>query len=349
MDVVALVGLDATTYVNDEITFEVAVTGGAYDDLELLRDGEPFQALDGRQYTWDVTAVPEGSYTFVARLRRGGSVFDSAPKVVVVDRTPPTVSLLVTPGPGPLLVGSASVDLAGAASDDVMLARFELLDGVGVVVTDPDGELSLTLQPGRGVHAYRARAVDKAGNVALTAVTVVPVYVRETVTLVSEAALDGCVSVGYEPDMFERRFDVASCTWVTTWPILHFYSFDVSAYSASVVEEAVLRFRRQSVAHSLASLASVEYASALDAPPATFSYPFVSTVPEVLVDLPIAEPTSTLDVAALVQADIDAGRPRSQFRLRTQGSSPNSLGGSIFFAEVGDERAPVLELRLLVP
>src|SRR5690606_19253441 len=81
---VALVGLEPTTYVNDSITFTVAVVGGAYDSLELLRDGELFQVLEQPTYVWHVGAVTEGSYTFSARVRRAGVALDSAPKVVVV-------------------------------------------------------------------------------------------------------------------------------------------------------------------------------------------------------------------------------------------------------------------------
>ena len=84
-------GLEATTYVNDSITFNIAVVGGEYDSLELRRDAELFQVLSEPTFTWDVSAAPEASYTFVARIRRSGQVFDSAPKVVVVDKTAPTV------------------------------------------------------------------------------------------------------------------------------------------------------------------------------------------------------------------------------------------------------------------
>lgn len=348
---VAIVNLEETTYVNDSVTFTVAVVGGAYDSLELRRDGELFQVLAEPSFTWDVSGAPERSYTFVARLRRGPAVVDSAPRVVVVDRTAPSVSLAVTPDPAPLIAGTGRVELAATTEDDVLLERLELLDGDEVLASDAAGSLDLTLTPERGSHDYRARAVDRAGNVALSAATTVPVYVREAHTLTSEAALDGCVSAGYEPQLFERHFDTASCNWTTSWSILHFFSFDRSGFPGAQVERAVLRFHREDSIDPSVQLASVDYDDADDAPPTEFVYPFESTVPETRVSLDTSFPTGNhaLDVTSWVQADVAEGRQRSQLRLRTQSQAGFYLGGKGYFAEVGDERAPTLELDMLVP
>ena len=348
---VAIVGLEATTYVNDSVTFTVAVVGGTYDSLELRRDGELFQVLGEPSFTWDVSGVAEGSYSFLARLRRGTSIVDSTAKVVVVDRTPPTISLTVSQDEPPLLAGTGQVAFAATAGDDVLLARLDLLDADAVVASDAAGSLDAVLTPERGVHRYRALAVDRAGNEALTQTTDVVAYVRETHTLVSEAALDGCISAGYEPQLFTRHFTAATCTWTTTWSILHLFSFDRSAFPGAQVEGAVLRFHRADASDPYAYLASVEYADADDAPPTAFIYPFVSTVPETLVELDTSPPTATLalDVTTLVQADVTAGRQRSQLRLRTLGLGPSALGGTGYFAEIGDDRVPTLELDMLVP
>lgn len=348
---VAIVGLEGTTYVNDSVTFQVAVVGGAYDSLELRRDDELFQILTEPNYTWDARTAPEANYTFVARLRRGAAVLDSAPKIVVVDRTPPSVSLAVTPSQAPLMAGTGEVTFVGAASDDVLLARLELLDGDAVAGTGAGGSLDLVLTPERGTHVYRARAIDRAGNVAFSTVTTVPAYVRETHTLASEAALDGCVSAGYEPQLFERHFDTASCNWTTTFSILHFYSFDRSAFAAAQVEDATLRFHRDASTDPYVQLASVEYPVADDAPPTAFIYPFVSTVTEteVILDTSSSTATHAIDVTDLIKADAEAGRPGSQLRLRTQGLSIDHLGGTGYFAEIADDRAPTLTLGMLVP
>lgn len=347
---VALVNMEAVTYVNAAVTFTVAVVGGGYDSLELVRDGELFEVLTSPSYTWDVSAVPEGSYKFLARVRRGSTVLDSAAKVVVVDRTPPTVSLAVATRGSPLLQGTAQVDFSVTGADAVALASVELLDGDDAVhVGSADFDLQLT--PPRGVHRYGARATDAAGNQALTTVTTVPVYVRETHSLSSDAALDGCVSAGYELALFERTFDAANCTWTTSWSILHFFSFDRSAYPDALVESAVLSFDVSDSYNPFVYVASVVYPESDAAPPTSFIYPFVSTVTESTVELASASPTmrQTVDVTALVQADVAAGRPGSQVRLRTEGMGPGALGGLVYFSEVGDDRVPTLTLDLLVP
>lgn len=57
----------------------------------------------------------------------------------------------------------------------------------------------------------------------------------------------------------------------------------------------------------------------------------------------------SLDVTALVQADAQAGRPRSQLRLRSLNLGPGGLGGMIYFAEAESAQAPTLEFQMLVP
>jgi hypothetical protein len=348
---VAIVGLEDTTYVNGTLTFDVAVVGAPADSLELRRDGELFQVLTDGTYTWDTTAAPEGSYVFVARARRGGAVLDSAPKTVVVDRTAPTVTMTVDAPDAPIVLPAGSITLSADAEDAHGVPRVEFLDGDGVVGTVDAAPYAVTLPAVRGLHAYRARVVDRAGNVAQTAAVDVPVYVRETLTLVSEAALDGCVVAGYEPSLYERRFDVASCTYATSYPILHFFSFDRSPWPGAVVEEASLRFALLDATPGV-YLASVAYDAAADAPPTAFVWPFVPEVPEsyyALASTGTGPSAERLDVSNLVQADVADGRPRSQFRLRHQAGGPSGLGGLAYFAEIGDARVPTLVVTALVP
>ena len=66
---VSITGLETTTYVNDKLTFNIAVTGGKADTLELRRNGELFQVVSGGSFVWDTQSTPEGTYTFVARAR----------------------------------------------------------------------------------------------------------------------------------------------------------------------------------------------------------------------------------------------------------------------------------------
>jgi hypothetical protein len=266
--------------------------------------------------------------------------------------TPATLTVTATPPADPMVLPADDIVLTAVASDAHGVPHVEFLDGDVPVGVDATAPYALTIPATRGLHAYRARVVDRAGNVTVTAGVDVPVYERQTLTLVSEAALDGCIEAGYQPQLFVRRFDTASCGYTTSYPILHLFSFDRSAIPGAIIEEATLRVHLVDAYDPRAYLASVAYAATADAPPALFAWPFASDVPEVLV--PLATTGSgvsqeRIDVTSLAQADVAAGRPRTQLRLRSPNNGPYGLGGTAFFAEVADARAPSLELVALVP
>jgi hypothetical protein len=343
---IALVGLEPTTYVNGAITFTVGVVGAPADSIELRRDGQLFHVFDGQSYVWDTLGVPEGSYTFVARMRRGGATVDSAPRVVVVDRTPPTVALTVTPSADPMILPGGTVDFVVEASDEHGVPAVEIVDGDVVVATLTAPPFAHVVPAARGLHAYRARVVDRAGNVGLSAVTVVPIYVRVAATLPSEAARDGCIGAGYEPQYFTRHFGNATCPFDSSYTYLHFFSFDLSAYPGAQVESATLQIAMQINPAPYAFLGGVQYDDTADAPPTSFVYPFVSTIPETAVMPLVSGSTWSIDVTNLAVAQAAEGRERIQLRLRPQYNSPT---GVVYFAEAGGTVVPQLVTELLVP
>jgi Bacterial Ig domain len=354
---VSLTGLEATTYVSNSLTFTVTVVGGTPDSLELRRNGQLFQVLSGNSFTWDSTDALEGSYTFVARARVGDKTVDSPPKDVIVDHTPPSLTLTSTPSATPLVL-PGSVALAATASDTHGIPKVEFFDGSTKIGEVSETPYALTLQltaANRGIHAYTAKVTDRAGNVTQTPSGSVPAYVRETVTLPSEAALDGCIENGYNAATFQRKFTESYCTYTTSYPILHFFSFDRSAFpSATRVEKATLRFHLANVtAYKDSKLASVSYDKTSDAPPKTQAYPYVSSEPEEDVSLITSEfglaNDQSLEVSTLVQGDVTSGRTRSQFRFRTLTNGPSGLGGTLYLSEAGELLAPTLELEMLVP
>jgi hypothetical protein len=110
---------DVTTYTRATLTVQASVSGGEPDPVELLlASGFVIGPMSGSQdsgYTiaWDTTSLNEGSYQIVVRATGENSVVLSAPRTVVVDRTPPQ---LIGRGPAP---GATE---AGAA--DVIIATF---------------------------------------------------------------------------------------------------------------------------------------------------------------------------------------------------------------------------------
>jgi hypothetical protein len=79
-------------YTNGTIKVQAVVSGGAADSVDLIVDGQKFAGFDASyQYSWDTTGTPEGTHSLVARALAGKQAVDSAPRTVVVDRTPPTL------------------------------------------------------------------------------------------------------------------------------------------------------------------------------------------------------------------------------------------------------------------
>lgn len=117
--------------------------------------------------TWNTTNVPDGSHGLTAVARdENGNLGTSAPVSVLVDNTPPAVTV-TTPGAGAILSGS-DVGLAASATDNVSIAgvRF-LLDGnaLGAELTAAPYALhwdSTTVSDGQ--HVITALARDGIGN-----------------------------------------------------------------------------------------------------------------------------------------------------------------------------------------
>ena len=108
---VSITGLETTTYVNDKLTFNIAVTGGKADTLELRRHGELFQVVSGGSFVWDTQSTPEGTYTFVARARSADKIVESSPRLVV-DRTPASLTFNAVPSAKPLVSCFAALKAA---------------------------------------------------------------------------------------------------------------------------------------------------------------------------------------------------------------------------------------------
>lgn len=167
------------THTNGSVTFQVAVSGGTPDTVELMRDGEVLVNLSPPYtYTWDTTSEPEGAYEITARATLDGQSFVSSPRTVTIDRTSPAVTSR-TPAPGSsnvwvqepievtfseplkestitdssvLLTASGGVNLAKmlSLSEDATTVHVEL-------VTSPDVPTTLTASLTSGI-------TDLAGN-----------------------------------------------------------------------------------------------------------------------------------------------------------------------------------------
>ncbi|TSC23288.1 hypothetical protein FOF48_29725 [Corallococcus sp. Z5C101001] len=81
-------------YTRGPLLLQFTVEGGAADAVEILKGSSVLVKPTGSPYsfTWDTTQEAEGSYELSIRATRGGVLFASAPRTVIVDRTAPIVT-----------------------------------------------------------------------------------------------------------------------------------------------------------------------------------------------------------------------------------------------------------------
>ncbi|NOK09464.1 Ig-like domain-containing protein [Corallococcus exercitus] len=81
-------------YTRGPLLLQFTVEGGAAEQVEILKDTTVLVKPTGSPYsfTWDTTKEAEGTYQLSIRATRGGAVFTSTPRTVIVDRTAPTVA-----------------------------------------------------------------------------------------------------------------------------------------------------------------------------------------------------------------------------------------------------------------
>lgn len=90
--VVSIVAPAAPVTTKGTVHFAVSVTGGQADSVYLEVDGGYQGTVTGGVYDWDTVSEWEGAHSVVAVADRGLETFESAPVVVTVDRTGPTIA-----------------------------------------------------------------------------------------------------------------------------------------------------------------------------------------------------------------------------------------------------------------
>ena len=149
------------------LTFSAAVS----DDVlvgwvEFLVDGELLAAVTAPPYDTRWPSPTVGTHTVTARAFDGaGNAAESTASFRVVDRTPPSIAILLIPE---TTLSSRAVGIQVKASDDASrIERVELWADGGFVSSYPFGNIWTWSAPTSGKHVLLAKATDSAGNVAV--------------------------------------------------------------------------------------------------------------------------------------------------------------------------------------
>lgn len=138
--------------------------------VELYRDSGVLLGTDTvapYSLDWTPTAL-QGSHTLYARAydEAGNSGTSSTVGVIVVDLTPPAVSI-TSPAGGSTIPNNAPVTISAAASDDIGVVEVSFFVNSILLGTDTTTPYSLEWNPATatlGSHSFYARAYDGNGN-----------------------------------------------------------------------------------------------------------------------------------------------------------------------------------------
>ena len=111
------------TYTNGTVTITATIDSDLDLPIVLRLDNDAIiktLASPSESYVWNTIGLPEGAHTLVAEVAFSSGPATSAPVIVNVDRTPPTVTLTPTPGSENVILRSP---IKASFSEPVVLSR----------------------------------------------------------------------------------------------------------------------------------------------------------------------------------------------------------------------------------
>jgi Bacterial Ig domain len=138
---------------------------------------------------------PESAATYVAKAVDGaGNVGESSPLVVILDKTPPTVSLSSS---SLNVTAAGNITLTASASDTNGLEKVEFYDGatkLGEDTTAPYTQGVNLTNANNGSRVYTAKAFDRAGNVQTSSAASVTVSIPSAALTSSSTSLSAAAA-----------------------------------------------------------------------------------------------------------------------------------------------------------
>ena len=161
------------TYTNGTLTISAAIDPDLdlpivlrLDDVGIIKT----LASPSESYGWNTIGLPEGAHTLVAEVAFSSGPATSAPVIVNVDRTPPTVTLSPTPGSTRVILRSP---ITASFSEPVVLSR-------------PAGETFSLSVPGTTIpSAVTFDAQKQTATIAIADLSSVPLPAAFTATIAS--------------------------------------------------------------------------------------------------------------------------------------------------------------------
>ena len=188
------------------ISGTVTVTANATDNVgvsrvEFYESGILRAAVNNApySYSWDTTAVSNGTYTLYAKAydNTGNSAQSATVSVTVnnADTTVPTVTINSVTSP----TTATSQILSGTASDNVALANVTVQVGTGAPVAASLNETAWSYTVNglvMGTNNITVKATDSSGNSSTKTTTIVVESIQSTSLTVSDALLALQIAVG---------------------------------------------------------------------------------------------------------------------------------------------------------
>ncbi len=157
------------SYVRGTVSINVSYSDLTLDKAVIIINGVEHGITGSTIYTLDTTTLPDGDLTITLRVSDKAGHLTEKTITIIIDNTPPTISI-TSPANNTYVSGTVTVSFT--VEDANLEHAYLVIDGVKHDVTGMDSYTLDTSSLGDGEHTLTIWAVDKAGNIAESSVTI---------------------------------------------------------------------------------------------------------------------------------------------------------------------------------
>jgi hypothetical protein len=183
------------------ITADASDPGGSISKVEFFRGTTKIGEDTTSAYTFDISGLAEGSYTFTARATDNQGAFTNSAVVNVTVgpplTTPPTVSI-TSPANGATFLAPASITInANAADSDGTVTKVEFFNGATKLGEDMDAPYSFVWSNvAIGSYTLTAKATDDMTATTTSAAVSVSVIANQAPSITLSTPADLATNIG---------------------------------------------------------------------------------------------------------------------------------------------------------